>query len=84
MSLGCARDLGKHGQVSLEAAAKLLHLMARDRSPLYERAALRWMGRYLSEFPRADLNGMLRVADALAEMPHDPTAAEELLAVLRR
>lgn len=35
--------------VSLEDALKLVHLYAEKQSPKYERAAMRWLERYLSE-----------------------------------
>jgi len=41
-----ARDLP---QVSLEDALRLVHLYAEKRSPKFERAAMRWLERYLLE-----------------------------------
>lgn len=41
-----ARELGA---LSLDDALQLVHLYAERRSPKYERAALRWLERYLSE-----------------------------------
>ena len=41
-----ARDLP---QVSLEEALRLVHLYGEKESPKYERAALRWLERYLTE-----------------------------------
>jgi hypothetical protein len=36
-------------QVSLEDALKLAHLYAEKESPKYERAAMRWLERYITE-----------------------------------
>ena len=41
-----ARDLPN---LPLEAALQLVHLYAERGSPKYERAAMRWLGRYLDE-----------------------------------
>lgn len=35
--------------VSLEDALRLVHLYAEKESPKFERAAMRWLGRYLAE-----------------------------------
>jgi hypothetical protein len=35
--------------LSLEDALQLVHLYAERRSPKFDKAALRWLGRYLSE-----------------------------------
>lgn len=35
--------------VSLEDALRLVHLYAEKESPKFERAAMRWLGRYLTE-----------------------------------
>ena len=37
------------GRLSLDDALQLVHLYAERRSPKYERAALRWLERYLVE-----------------------------------
>ncbi len=37
------------GRLSLDDALQLVHLYAERRSPKYERAALRWLERYLDE-----------------------------------
>jgi hypothetical protein len=46
MALATAGDLPF---VSLERAARLLHLMAVKQSPLFNKAAARWMARYIGE-----------------------------------
>lgn len=42
-----ARDLPR--QISLEDALRLVHLYAEKESPKYERAAMKWLRRYLDE-----------------------------------
>lgn len=71
------------GTVGLDDAARLLHLMARYHSPVYDRAAARWMRRYIDESPEITPGQIAEVADALAEMPSDPSSAELLLDALR-
>jgi len=43
---GAARELPS---LSLEDALELVHLYSEKESPKYEKAALRWLGRYLAE-----------------------------------
>jgi hypothetical protein len=56
-----ARELPK---VSLEDALKLVHLYAKKESPKFERAAVRWLRRYLSEASP----GLSDVAKVVAEL----------------
>jgi 2-phospho-L-lactate guanylyltransferase (CobY/MobA/RfbA family) len=82
LALGAAADLP---HVSLERAARLLFLMAKDRSPLYRRASARWMARYASEAKELTPAMLADVADALAELEQgDFDAAETLLTAARR
>ncbi len=46
MAEDAARDLPK---LSLEDALQLVHLYADQGAPKFDRAALRWLGRYLEE-----------------------------------
>lgn len=71
------------GTVELDDAARLLSLMARNHSPAYNRAAARWMRRYVDEIRNITPDQIAEVADALAEMPTDPSSAELLLNSLR-
>ena len=49
-ALWAAEDAAREmGTLSLEDALRLVHLYAERRSPKYERAALRWLERYLAE-----------------------------------
>ena len=49
-ALWAAEDAARElSNLSLEDALQLVHLYADRRSPKYERAAMRWLERYLSE-----------------------------------
>jgi hypothetical protein len=76
-----ANDLGAH--LSLEAAAKLLAAMARTKHPLFDRAAVRWISRYVGEAARLQLAELVDVVDAIAELREDPSAAETLFTVTK-
>lgn len=52
--------------ISLDDALQLVHLYAERASPKYERAALRWLQRYLTE-GRPSLRDLVMVAATLAE-----------------
>lgn len=81
LALGAAADLP---HVSLDRAANLLFLMAKNHDQRYGKAAARWMARYAAE--TRDLTpGMLAdVADALAELEYrDFDAAERLIGAAR-
>jgi hypothetical protein len=81
MAIARANDLGGH--LTLEAAAKLLAAMARTQHPLFDRAAVRWISRYLGEATRLQLAELVNVVDAIAELREDPSAAETLLTVTK-
>jgi hypothetical protein len=59
--------------LSLEDALQLVHLYAERGSPKYERAALRWLGRYLAE-GQPSLELYARTVSRLAELEGDATA----------
>ena len=80
LALGAAADLPA---VDLRRAARLLFLMSQERSPLYPRAAARWLSRYAAETRDLTPAMLSDAADALAELGHgDVDAAERLLAVV--
>ena len=57
-------------------------LLIRDRDPdRYERAALRWVGRFALEASTATLADVRAAADALARLP---TAADDAMSDLQR
>jgi hypothetical protein len=51
--------------VGLEDALSLLLLMLRERDARYERAATRWLGRFLSRYPWTGLQSAIEIADCL-------------------
>lgn len=58
-------------------------LMFRDQDPdRYERAALRWLGRFALEAPAASFDDMQLALDALDALPQEPDAAMEQLSAL--
>lgn len=67
MLSGLAEDAAREmPELSLEDALQLVHLYAERGSPKFERAAMRWLARYLSESsPR--LGHFAKVAASLAE-----------------
>jgi hypothetical protein len=69
-------------RVHLQDAARILHLMARDHSPSFDRAAARWLTRYAAEVRNATAEQLAEVAVAVADLP-DMNAAETLLAATR-
>ncbi len=82
MALATARDLPA---VDLDRAARIMFLMARERSPLYAKAAARWLSRYAAEQRGVTPEQLADAADALAELEHgDPDAGERLLSAVKR
>lgn len=74
-ALWAAEDAARElPELSLDDALELVHLYAERGSPKYERAALRWLERYLTEAaPR--LQHVARIATTLAR--RDPDAGHE-------
>jgi hypothetical protein len=55
-------------------------LVLRDGDPeRYERAAVRWLGRFALEAQRATIQDLRLAADALDALPHSATEAMERL-----
>jgi molybdopterin-guanine dinucleotide biosynthesis protein A len=79
LSLACARDLPA---VTLTSAARLLNLMAREHSPLFDKAAARWLTRFIAEVPGVTAEQIAEIADAIADLP-DMNAAETLLGAVK-
>lgn len=60
-------------------------LVVRDREPqLYERAAVRWLGRFALEAPNLTLSDLNLAAEAIAALPTDAQGAMERLSILCR
>jgi hypothetical protein len=71
--------------IDLARAARVLLLMSQERSPLYRRAATRWLSRYAAETPDLTPAMLADAADALVELERgDLDAAERLRAAVRR
>ena len=69
-ALWAAEDAARELQLSLHDALRLVHLYADRRSPKFERAALRWLERYLAESsPR--LQSVAEVTASLARREHE-------------
>ena len=70
-ALGMAEDAARGlPNLTLEDALQLVHLYAERRSPKYEKAAMRWLSRYLAEgSPRlqhfAEITASLAKSDPL-------------------
>lgn len=74
-ALWAAEDAARElPEMSLEDALALVHLYAERRSPKYERAALRWLERYLAE-ATPGLRNVAEIASALSR--RDPDADGE-------
>lgn len=60
-------------------------LIVRDREPqLYERAAVRWLGRFALEAPNLTLADLNLAAEAIETLPRDTQNAMERLSILCR
>ena len=69
-ALWAAEDAARELQLSLHDALQLVHLYADRGSPKFERAALRWLERYLAEgTPR--LQGVAELTASLARREHE-------------
>ena len=71
------------GQLPLEDALQLVHLYAEKGSPKYERAALRWLERYLGE-GEPSLQLFARTVSGLAELDADRGITGERIGALPR
>lgn len=67
-------------RISLEDAVALCLLMAERRPARFERAAARWIGRYLEEEPHVGLEELRLTAELLVSLPgpHAVAAARAL------
>jgi hypothetical protein len=74
---GAAAELPRIG---IAEAAAILLVIVRSAPEQYERAAVRWLGRFCLERTRVDLEDLSRAAAALVALPDRPEAARSLLA----
>ena len=68
-------------ELSLEDARELVHLYAETASPKYERAAMRWLERYLAEGGQT-LQQFARTVSRLAELEADRGVTGERIGAL--
>jgi hypothetical protein len=74
-ALWAAEDAARElPNLSLEDALTLVHLYAERESPKFERAAMKWLGRYLDE-NSPTLEQFAKVVSSLARLPDPPTPA---------
>src|ERR1700685_3130036 len=67
-------------QVGLDDALAVVLLIERDDDERYERAAVRWLARLVSERPRVGLADVSLGLTALEALPHNRDAALSVLA----
>jgi hypothetical protein len=75
------------GKLSVADAVSLLFLMSAKRDPSYEKAALRWVARFVSDVPAVTIEEAQLALAALAtlyRLGKDGTAQEALQALCRR
>ncbi|HEY2768301.1 MAG TPA: hypothetical protein VGI76_08590 [Solirubrobacteraceae bacterium] len=78
------RNAARLAPIRLTDALRIC-LIVRDREPAqYERAAVRWLGRFALEARNATLADLKRAAEALSALPNDANTAMEELATLCR
>ncbi len=74
--LAAARELPR---IALDDALRIC-LVLRDADPArYERAAVRWLGRFALEAQRVTIDALRAAADALDALPGQPAEAMEQL-----
>ena len=69
-------------RVNLQDALEVCLLLRDQDAERFERAAVRWLGRFALEARDATLEAVQRAAAALDAMPRQPEAAMETLAAL--
>lgn len=74
--IATARELPR---VPLDDALRICLLIRGGDPDRYERAAVRWLGRFALEARGITIQALRQAADALAALPDQPTAAMEQL-----
>jgi hypothetical protein len=70
--------------INLDDALRVCLLLRRADAVMYERAAIRWIGRFALEHRGATLAMLHQAVAAFERLPDDPDAArEELVALMR-
>jgi len=71
-------------RISLDDALRVCLLPRATDAAGYERAAIRWLGRFALEHPSATLSMLHQAVAAFERLPDDPEAARrELVALIR-
>ena len=71
--------------INLDDALRVCLLLRRADAALYERAVVRWLGRFALEHRGATLAMLHQAVAAFERLPDDPEAAQrELVALIRR
>jgi hypothetical protein len=65
--------------VDLPTALEIALLVASEEPHNAERAAVRWLGRWALESPKASLGGLLEATVALSALAHEPERWEGVL-----
>jgi hypothetical protein len=72
-------------RINLDDALRVCLLLRSADAAIYERAAIRWLGRFALEHPSATLARLHQAVAAFERLPDDPEAARlELVALIRR
>ena len=66
-------------RIALDDALQICLVLRGGDPGRYERAAVRWLGRFALEARRASIDDLRRAADALAALPERPAEAMERL-----
>jgi hypothetical protein len=74
--VAAARELPR---VSLDDALHVCLLLRDDHPDRFQRAAVRWLGRFALEAHSVTIDDVIEAGDALAAMPEHPAAAMESL-----
>jgi hypothetical protein len=69
-------------RVGLRDALEVCLLLRDEKTDRFERAAVRWLGRFALEAREVTLDAIQSAAAALDEMPHTPQTSMETLAGL--
>jgi hypothetical protein len=74
IAVAISRDIAKERgwPIPLDQALGLVVLAAVQQPDAYDGWALRWLARWLTETPRATIDGAAEVAAALADLPGEP------------
>jgi hypothetical protein len=74
--LAAARELPR---IALDDALRICLVLREGDPDRYERAAVRWLGRFALEAQRVTIDALRAAADALAALPAQPADAMERL-----